>query len=397
MIKNKDNFIQEKKSVLIVSIVLSMALVVYFLWSCQYVNIRSLEQKIKYFQINISQFQSVDEKLKLEKDILVIEKDKVIIQNGVYSTIVQALGGMALLTTAWIGYSNFKIGEKNLEVTQKNLKVSEEKQVTERFSKAIEHLGNQEIAIRVGGIYALEQIATDSPDKYHWTIVEILSAFVREKSNQVASNIAESNDNLSSDLENTLQRVKLDIQVAIYVLGRRNIERDPKGKVVDLKGAKLEKIDMEKANFSKAILGDANLTGANLTMANLSEAYLTGTILKNAVLHGANLHRATIINANMNRANLSSAQAVFLGVRMFDSDPDGADLSGATIINVDMSGADFTGVNLTNADISGVDLREARNLTWKQVKSTASHSTDNLPDYLNVNPPSHSPQQHPTP
>ena len=110
--------------------------------------------------------------MKLEKDILVVEKDKATLQNGVYTTLVQALGGLILSVTAYVGYRNFKIGEENLKVT-------EDKQVTERFSKGIEHLGNDKIDIRLGGIYALEQIANDS-SKYHWTIVEILSSFVRE-------------------------------------------------------------------------------------------------------------------------------------------------------------------------------------------------------------------------
>jgi hypothetical protein len=71
------------------------------------------------------------------------------------------LGGVILSGTAYVGWRNFK--------------VAEDKQVTERFSKAIEHLGSGKIDICLGGIYALEQIAIDSHEKYHWTIVEIPS------------------------------------------------------------------------------------------------------------------------------------------------------------------------------------------------------------------------------
>jgi hypothetical protein len=38
------------------------------------------------------------------------------------------------------------------------------------------------VDIRLGAIYALEQIARDSPD-LHWPIVEILTAFIREHTN----------------------------------------------------------------------------------------------------------------------------------------------------------------------------------------------------------------------
>jgi predicted polyphosphate/ATP-dependent NAD kinase len=137
-------------------------------------NINSLDQKIVKLSARIVQASSIDERLKLEKDVVGFEKDKTIIQNGAYTNLVQALGGLVLSMTAWVGYQNFRVGEKNL-------KVSEDKQVTERFSKSIEHLGSDKIDVRLGGIYALEQIAIDSA-KYHWTIVEILSAFVRERS-----------------------------------------------------------------------------------------------------------------------------------------------------------------------------------------------------------------------
>jgi hypothetical protein len=37
------------------------------------------------------------------------------------------------------------------------------------------------LEVRLGGIYALERIARDSPTD-HWTIIEVLSTYVRENS-----------------------------------------------------------------------------------------------------------------------------------------------------------------------------------------------------------------------
>jgi hypothetical protein len=56
-----------------------------------------------------------------------------------------------------------------------------ERLITERFSKSVEQLGSNDISVRIGGIYALERIAKDSP-KDHWTIMEVLTAFVRQRS-----------------------------------------------------------------------------------------------------------------------------------------------------------------------------------------------------------------------
>jgi hypothetical protein len=52
-------------------------------------------------------------------------------------------------------------------------------QITERFTRAVDQLGSNEIDIRLGGIYALERIARDSADD-HPQVVEVLTAYVRE-------------------------------------------------------------------------------------------------------------------------------------------------------------------------------------------------------------------------
>jgi hypothetical protein len=52
--------------------------------------------------------------------------------------------------------------------------------VTDRFTQAVEQLGNADPAVGAGGTYALEQIANDSPQDYRWTVTEILTTFVRQ-------------------------------------------------------------------------------------------------------------------------------------------------------------------------------------------------------------------------
>ncbi len=66
------------------------------LWWFQQFNVNAFGQKINKLEQKITRVTAVDEKLKLEKDILVIEKDKTTIQNGVYTTLVQAAGGFIL-------------------------------------------------------------------------------------------------------------------------------------------------------------------------------------------------------------------------------------------------------------------------------------------------------------
>lgn len=319
------------KPVLIVS---GAAVVFVSLWSFQQDNINSLEQKIDKLSVKIVKASSIDERLKLEKDVVGFEKDKTIIQNGAYTNLVQALGGLVLSMTAWVGYQNFRVGEKNL-------KVSEDKQVTERFSKSIEHLGNiNQIDIRLGGIYALEQIAIDSA-KYHWTIVEILSAFIREKC--PLDNVASPAGNLEpTSLEeqseqktsvSTPKKVGVDIQAAMTVLGRRKVAQDPPDKSIDLRKVSLPFIEIQGAKLS-----GAKLIGAYLIEAKLNGAVLDGAKLNGANLHGANLRGAILWRADLREANLNWANL------------DGAELNGANLSRA----------NLIEADLSNIKVRDTK-------------------------------------
>ena len=105
--------------------------------------------------------------LTLEKDRLFLEKDRVNAQNAIYRSLIQILGGLFFVVTAYFSW--------------RNIKAAEDKQITERFSRAVEQLGSDKIEVRLGGIYSLERIAMDST-KDHWTIMEILTSFVQEQS-----------------------------------------------------------------------------------------------------------------------------------------------------------------------------------------------------------------------
>jgi Pentapeptide repeats (8 copies) len=267
-----------------VGIVVGVGGVFVGLWWFQQVNVNALGEKINLLEQKIGQMSSVDEKVKLEKDILVVEKDKTTLQNGVYTTLVQALGGLILSVTAYVGYCNFKIGEKNL-------KVAEDKQVTERFSKGIEHLGSDKIDIRLGGIYALEQIANDS-SKYHWTIVEILSAFVREKCPiiELALESEAQSDSSKQTPDNTTEKIQADVQAALTVISRRKSEQqNPEGKRIDLRRVNLVGLEIQNAKFSYV----------DFRFSDLSHAKLWGADLSNAFLDSVNFYKAILVEADL--------------------------------------------------------------------------------------------------
>src|SRR5215207_273613 len=79
---------------------------------------------------------------------------------------------------------------QTLQETQRrhseDLRQAEQGQITERFTRAIEQLGETnsngepKLELRLGGIYALERIAKDSPERDYSTVMEVLTAYVRQ-------------------------------------------------------------------------------------------------------------------------------------------------------------------------------------------------------------------------
>jgi hypothetical protein len=65
-----------------------------------------------------------------------------------------------------------------LRATRDQLQLTHEGQITDPFTKAVDQLGSQHLDVRVGGIYALERSARDSPPDRP-TVEEVLTAFVR--------------------------------------------------------------------------------------------------------------------------------------------------------------------------------------------------------------------------
>jgi len=102
------------------------------------------------------------------------------IENEARKTLAYILGGVLAIVGITLAHRRIRALERQVQVGQEQLQVAQEGQITERFTRAIEQLGSQEMAIRLGGIYALERIANDS-DKDYWPIIETLTAYVRER------------------------------------------------------------------------------------------------------------------------------------------------------------------------------------------------------------------------
>lgn len=328
------------------------------------------------------------------------------LENSYRATIAQIIGGFAIIIGLYYTWQRITIAENNLKIAQDNLNISQEGQITERFTRAIDQLGNKKMEIRLGGIYALERISKESKDDY-WAIMEILTAYIRINSpfqkGDTKVEICKSTHHIKEieiqdflDIINQI-KVPLDVETILNIIVERNYHfisfrerdavglkegsnfydskrydeiseyvydfesgrpREPKG--LDLQRTYLADVNLIGAHLEGALFTGSFLQSASLNKVHLPEANLMGAILKRAYLIEADLGKAFLLGADLERAHIQ-----------------GADLQEANLRNANLQEADLTNANLQEADLTDAnlqeaDLRGAQNISIDQLSKVES-------------------------
>lgn len=253
------------------------------------------------------------------------------------------LGGAALIVSLIFTWQGLKLNQESSETTQRlsllTLQNTERRQVEDRLNKALEQLGSEKREARIGAIYSLGKIASDSielkakfdsmnfaskssndgtlfesPTDFHWTIMQTLASYVR-------GNAARNTGGGQSS-----QQIPSDIQAALNVLGWRQrtygkgedqrlelYETNLRGVILKYKEGSPSNPNREGANLSGAQLWNVDLTGANLQGIHLEGAILDGSVLKNANLFGAHFSNLTgLTDTDLEGADLKSATGLTL-------------------------------------------------------------------------------------
>ncbi|TVP69218.1 MAG: pentapeptide repeat-containing protein [Leptolyngbya sp. LCM1.Bin17] len=276
--------------------------------------------------------------------------------------IIQTIAGLGFIATAYLAWKNLKLAEENFYIIQKNFQVAEDKQVTERFGKAVEMLANEKLEVRVGGIYLLERIAKDSKED-QLIVIETLVAFIREQT--TSKQYIEYIESQQS------KKPRQDIQSALDVIGRRKTKQDPAphGVLVSGKPFLSNILDLRETHLEGAFLNHAKLAGANL-----AKAYLQGSELRHADLRGANLFEAHLEEADLFGAKL---QAAFLNLAYLQK----ANLNFAHLKGVILVAAHLEGAYLNKADLQSASLNNAH-LEKTSLKQTILQDSDIRTEYL---------------
>ena len=332
--------------------------------------------------------------------------------SGQKKDLVQALGlltaGVAGAVGIFFTWRGQRITQESLQDTrensEENLRLAREGQITERFTRAIDQLGatdeanNKKLEIRLGGIYALERIAgdslamEDSPGRDYSTVMEVLTAYVRENTPQALgpsngfSDAASRLNEATAEVEERVtqpappgpRRPTADIQAILDVL-RRLQDRVPE--------EYRTRLDLHEANLQGAILRRANLQSAHLRGVNLQMAILWGANLRGAILERSNLLGANLREVNFQGADLRAADlqgADLQGANLQEAHLLGAYLLGARLRQADLLGANLPGADLREAVLQGANLQEAylqgANVTDEQLAGAQSLQGATMPD-----------------
>lgn len=217
------------------------------------------------------------------RHMILTAKDQLDAEAGIRSSLIQVFGGAVLLA--------------GLYFTARGFRLTREGHITERYSKAIEQLGNANADVRIGGIYALERIARDS-EVDRETIIDVLTTFVREHTRS------------GHDTPSTA-KVEADVQAALTVIARRP-KIDSEARRLDFYHSGLNDANFRSGHFRGAMfyysrLDSAHFAGAKLDHAGLSFCQATGAAFTTSSARGADFVNAKYTNGWFLEADLTNA------------------------------------------------------------------------------------------
>jgi hypothetical protein len=142
----------------------------------------------------------------------------------------------ALVSVAGLVYSNAQIGDQ-LRISRQELRITQEGQITDRYTAAVENLGDDATDVRLGGVYALQRIMQGSP-RDHPTIGNVLATYIRTHADKPRKKS---------------EALSADVLAALAVLAFRDSARDDYF-TLDLRDTHLAGIDLSPRRSKELLI-----------------------------------------------------------------------------------------------------------------------------------------------
>ena len=250
--------------------------------------------------------------------------------SGLAEFLAYLMGALLLLQQIRASNRRATAAENTAKAMQQTAESTEKGNVAERFKNAVEHLGHESASVRLGGVYALHNLAQEEGEDYRKRVFQILCAHIRKTT---------TDENYTHRPPAGHARTVAPTVEIMSILNLLFISKDR----------------MVYKNLI-ANLQHANLEGARLNDSKLQDADLEGVNLQGAFLARAKLNKASLFDANMANA------------RVKDSDMTGAILAFAVASDVDFGNANLHNVDFNYTDCRGSSFVLAQNLKAEQFK-----------------------------
>ena len=231
-----------------------------------------------------------------------------------------------------------------VEAAQRQAEIAQQSLLNQRYQRGAEMLASGNLTARLGGIYALQQLAEEYAEQYQVQILRLFCAFARDPDGDLERGVRRSVIP-SQVLRHSL---RLDVQACVEGISRiLDTSTDAERELflyVDLRGAILNGVRLEDGDLSGVDLSDAELVRADLENTNLWGAQLRRTRLQDSNLRGVDLSRATISSATLTDADL-------LGAKLDEAIIFGSDLGGVTFYEASLAGTVFSNTAITQSQL----------------------------------------------
>ena len=241
-------------------------------------------------------------------------------------------GLVALPLAIWRGI----VADKQSAATHRQADTAQLGLRNERYQRGAEMLGNKELSIRLGGIYALQRLAEEDPERYHLQVMRLFCSFVRHPT------------------RDSRHGAKTFEKFGLY--GRRD---DIEAVMRAIRERPTSSVDLEFSGPFHLDFQDAYL--GNLYTDVLG--YFSGS--------------GSFIHANFSNARIPSA--VFENLDFQNAIFAGADLSNTYFVRW----TSLRGASLAGANLSGTEFSEVAGLTQVQLEQAFAYAS-NPPRFFDV-------------
>jgi hypothetical protein len=259
-------------------------------------------------------------------------------------------GQIGTMVSALVAVVALVFTAQTVQETGRQIGNEEQGRITDRFDRAVDQLDRtKDPDIQLGGVYALAQVADDSPGLQP-AVVAVLSAFV---SAGVPGTIL-SSPPACATTQPVAPLPDFTVVNAMEVLADRASSGD-NGATLHLQSVCLTGLRLPAGGYLRcARFSESNLDYVVFQKADLDRALLDDVSIRSADFSGASLRAAVLGYANYDDRRDPSPPDPTAGP-IFDH----ADLTGADFFNAQMEYASFRDARLSGANLSHADFRHA--------------------------------------